>query len=169
MKTIFYKRVKYCFHHEKIEFISSSHRVIFFLLYSFNAKSGKWRHPYLHYCNSVIYARSFIDDANFETADGQVPHWWSEYIIVQSFTCDLTSFSERRRSGKPARGPGHTRRWSSCSVNTVELTRAARHDTGCNNVYQSNKLSRRVQTVIWYEVMQETRPLEHSNSEIIAA
>ena len=107
MKTIFYKRVKYCFHHEKIKFKSSSHRVIFFLLYSFNAKSGKWRHRYLHYCNSVIYVRSFIDDVNFETADGQVPHWWSEYIIVQSFTYDLTSFPERRRSGKPTRGATH--------------------------------------------------------------
>ena len=28
------KRVKYCFYHEKINFISSSHRVMFFLLYS---------------------------------------------------------------------------------------------------------------------------------------
>ena len=28
-----------CFHHEKIKFISSSHRVIFFLLYRFNAKA----------------------------------------------------------------------------------------------------------------------------------
>ena len=34
--------VKYCFHHEKIKFICSSHRVIFFLLYRFNAKSGQW-------------------------------------------------------------------------------------------------------------------------------
>ena len=34
--------IEYCFHHEKIEFISSSHRVI---VYSrFNAKSGKWRY-----------------------------------------------------------------------------------------------------------------------------
>ena len=46
VKTIFYKYivkyiVKYCFHHEKIKSISSSHRVIFVLLYRFNAKSGK--------------------------------------------------------------------------------------------------------------------------------
>ena len=40
--------VKYCFRQKKIKFISSSHRVIFFLLYRFNAKSGKWRHRYLH-------------------------------------------------------------------------------------------------------------------------
>ena len=36
VKTIFYERaqrVKYCFEHEKIKFISSSHRAIFFLLY----------------------------------------------------------------------------------------------------------------------------------------
>ena len=35
-KTIFYEgaqRVKYCFYHEKIKFISSSHRVMFSLLY----------------------------------------------------------------------------------------------------------------------------------------
>ena len=34
--TIFYKRaerVKYCFYHEKIKFISSRHHVIFFLLH----------------------------------------------------------------------------------------------------------------------------------------
>ena len=29
----------YCFHHKKIKLISSSHRVILFLLYKFNAKS----------------------------------------------------------------------------------------------------------------------------------
>ena len=34
--------------HKKIQFISSSRRVIFFLLYCLNAKSGKWRHRYLH-------------------------------------------------------------------------------------------------------------------------
>ena len=32
--------VIYCFHHKKIKFISLSHRVIFFLLYRFNTKSG---------------------------------------------------------------------------------------------------------------------------------
>ena len=41
--------VKYCFHHEEMKFISSNHRVIFFLLYRFNAKSGKWRQQYLHW------------------------------------------------------------------------------------------------------------------------
>ena len=34
--------------HERIKFISSSHHVILFLLYRFNAKSGKWRQRYLH-------------------------------------------------------------------------------------------------------------------------
>ena len=37
VKTIFYERaqrVKYCFHHEKIKFISSNRRVMFCLLYS---------------------------------------------------------------------------------------------------------------------------------------
>ena len=36
VKTIFYKRaqrVKYCFYHEKMKFISSSHHVIFFSLH----------------------------------------------------------------------------------------------------------------------------------------
>ena len=33
VKTIFYEWVKYCFHHEKMKFISSRHLVIFFLLY----------------------------------------------------------------------------------------------------------------------------------------
>ena len=32
------KWIKNCFHYEKIKLISSSHRVIFFLLYRFNAK-----------------------------------------------------------------------------------------------------------------------------------
>ena len=41
--------VKYCFHHEEMKFISSNHRVIFFLLYRLNAKSGKWRQQYLHW------------------------------------------------------------------------------------------------------------------------
>ena len=37
VKTIFYERaqrVEYCFHHEKIKFISSNRRVMFCLLYS---------------------------------------------------------------------------------------------------------------------------------------
>ena len=50
VKTIFYEWVKYFIHHapEDWKFISSSHRVILFLLYRFNAKSWKWRHRYLH-------------------------------------------------------------------------------------------------------------------------
>ena len=44
-KTIFYERaqwVKYCFCHEKIKFISSSRRVMFFLLYRQKGNKEKW-------------------------------------------------------------------------------------------------------------------------------
>ena len=60
VKTIFYQWVKYCFPHEKIKFISSSHRVILFLLYRFNAKSGKRLHQHLHYRGYGKYVTGYF-------------------------------------------------------------------------------------------------------------
>ena len=47
VKTIFYERaqrVKYCFQHEKIIFISSSYRLMFFLLYGQKSEQANREH-----------------------------------------------------------------------------------------------------------------------------
>ena len=77
--------VKYCFHHEKIKFISSNRRVMFFLLYS----CKQYKNPV-----SNIHFWSIMQKISFISTNYIILFELEEYLcIILVFSCSIFIFS----------------------------------------------------------------------------
>ena len=85
--------VKYWCHHEKIKLIASSHRVIFFLLYRFNVKSGKRRHWYRHQWGYRKYVTAYLPVKHSHLYNKSRYYWhdYNTYSNNTSFTTALVA------------------------------------------------------------------------------
>ena len=97
-------KIKYCLHHGKIKFVSSSHHVIFFLLYKFNAKSGKWHHWYISslvriygkyvtgYCYSeIVPCSNKVNNNNYSGHIQYLCQWVIRGLLLTSHLCPSVS------------------------------------------------------------------------------